>query len=142
MDFPLVLGNGGAPLQDFNLNILPDLNLPAELESYQPLFPQVPLGTLSLEEQRAVDKLVRLEGRLIWTARCVLESLGYSPQSGDIKFFVQIFIVDIDSSDYDDLVLALIDENSPIFLQSLEECKLFLADNNTLAKNLGINKIK
>uniref|UniRef100_M1BQL7 Uncharacterized protein n=1 Tax=Solanum tuberosum TaxID=4113 RepID=M1BQL7_SOLTU len=50
MDFPLVLGNGGAPLQDFNLNMMPDLNLPAEPEPYQPLFPQVPLGTLSLEE--------------------------------------------------------------------------------------------
>uniref|UniRef100_M1BIJ1 Uncharacterized protein n=1 Tax=Solanum tuberosum TaxID=4113 RepID=M1BIJ1_SOLTU len=132
MDFPLVLGNGGAPLQDFNLNILLDLNLPAELEPYQPLFPQVPLGTLSLEEQKAVNELIRLEGRLIRTARCVLESLGNLPQPGDIKTFVQIFIVDIDSSDYDDLVLALIDEKSPIFLQFLEECKNFLADNSAL----------
>ncbi|KAH0662707.1 hypothetical protein KY284_027638 [Solanum tuberosum] len=95
-------------------------------------FPLVPLGTLSLEEQRAVDELVRLEGRLIRTARCVLESLGYSPQPGDIKTFVQIFIVDIDSSDYDDLVLALIDEKSPIFLQFLEEWEIFLADNSAL----------
>jgi len=120
MDFPLALVNG-APL--------PDFNLPAEPpeEPYQPLFPLV--GSLSVEEQRAVDRLVRLENQLIRSATHMLRSLNYAPQPEAIKTVVEAFILDINSDDYEGLRLAFINVNSPLFQEFLDSWEDFLSSD-------------
>ncbi|KAL5099277.1 hypothetical protein RYX36_003604 [Vicia faba] len=52
---------------------------------------------LSLEEQEAVTRLVRLENRLIQAATHVLESMGYSPRPDDVRIVVEAFLLDFDS---------------------------------------------
>ncbi|XLR37770.1 hypothetical protein S83_022430 [Arachis hypogaea] len=107
-------------LPDLNEPLLPDLNQPLEPpeEPYQPIFPLV--GSLSGEDQRAVDRLISLENLLVVKATHMLRSLHYTPIDSDVKFVLSAFLVDYPSSDaYQSLLPHFLpmEPPSPIFLQ-------------------------
>ena len=143
MEMPWAIGHDGAPLPDLNRPIspLPDLNLPAEPsdseEPYQPLFPLV--GSLSVEEQREVDRFVRFEKRLVRSATCMLKSLDYCPQADDVKNVVQSFLLEIDSiRSYEEFILSFIDPTSSTFINFLDFWEGYLADIGSLVQNVLI----
>jgi hypothetical protein len=131
MDLTLGLGNSLPEPR------IPDLNLPAEEppeEPYQPLVPGV--GSLSVEEQRAIDRFVRQQNRLVRCATHMLRSLDYSPQVGDVQNVVETFILEIDSFHYEEIFLALIDRDSPQFIHFLELWEEYLAVTDSLVQNV------
>ncbi|YP_173375.1 hypothetical protein NitaMp165 (mitochondrion) [Nicotiana tabacum] len=134
MDLTLGLGNSVTPLPE---PIIPDLNLPPEEppeEPYQPLIPGG--GSLSVEEQRAIDRFVRQQNRLVRCATHMLRSLDYSPQPEDVKNVVETFILEIDSFHYSEIYLALIDRDSPQFLHFLELWEEHLTVTDSLVQNI------
>jgi hypothetical protein len=149
-EIPMALGQGApapmnnlpdlnnAPPQDYDLNLPPlsETSPTAEIrgERYTPLFPLV--GSLSLEEQEAVARFIRLENGIIRTATFALESVGYSPQPDDVRNFVEIFLIDFTSDKYEAVRLGLMKVGSDIFNDFCEAWENHLVSSNKLLENL------
>lgn len=126
--FPLPIegiGNGvPAPHQP----VLPDLNLPPE--PHQEDKPWVPLGplvgSLSIEEQREIARLVSFENQMIRSALYMLRSLKYTPREEDVKSVVSSFILDMDSDHFGDILLAFINPEGEVFQAFLEAWEEYL----------------
>ena len=110
---------------------------PAETDE-PPYVPIVPgLGSLSIEEQQGLNRLLRFEARLRRRAKILLEDLYYSPTEEDLRHVVDTFLLDRYIENYADFMFAFIREGSPLFMEFLNEWDTYLV----YAGNLLINVI-
>nr|YP_010352621.1 hypothetical protein MFQ53_mgp04 [Bidens parviflora]UIR98974.1 hypothetical protein [Bidens parviflora] len=109
---------------------------PAEAEE-APFVPIVPgLGTLSIEEQRALERLLRFETRLRRRARILLEGLSFSPTEEDLRHVVDTFLMDREVGNFANFMLDFIRADSPLFMEFLNEWETYLVYLGNLVENV------
>jgi len=118
-------GNGmPAPHQP----VIPDLNIPADPpQDETPWVPTVPIvGSLSMEEQGEIARLVSFEKRMVRSAIYMLRSLEYTPRVEDVKSVVSSFILDMESDQFQEILLGFINPESEVFQAFLEDWEEYL----------------
>nr|ULT85684.1 cytochrome c oxidase subunit 2 [Pterodon emarginatus] len=101
-----------------------ELHLPASSSSpsSERAFTGIPLvGNLSKQEQDCCAQLVSFEKRFIKKASLMLKSLEYTADEMDVKGVVSAFIENVDPDLYDFYLLSIINKESPIFLNFLQD---------------------
>lgn len=120
--FPMPIEGFGNGVPAPHQPVLPDLNLPAEPpQEDKPWVPLAPLvGSLSIEEQKEIARLVSFEKSLIRKSTYMLQTLKYTPNPEDVKNVVSSFVLDMDSAKFDEIMLAITNLKSPVFQAFLE----------------------
>lgn len=67
------------------------------------------------------NHLVSFERQMIRKAALMLKSLDYNPDEIDVRAVVSAFIENVDPERFESVLLGIIDPNSPVFIEFLND---------------------
>lgn len=67
------------------------------------------------------NHLVSFERQMSWKAALMRQSLDYNPDEIDVRAVLSAFIENVDAERFESVLLGIIDPNSPVFIEFLND---------------------